>query len=220
MIIIAEAGINHNGDLKLAKKLVDVSEEAGADIVKFQTFWGIKKLEKHELTKDEFYELKKYCDERKIQFMSTPHTFEAIHFLDDLVTIHKIASSYLGVPNFLKEVASKKKPILLSTGSLIHDTGIASNEEIKNALSFIPNAEVILMHCVSKYPCKYPQFNTMFRLKEFNKTIGISDHSQLLQIPRADYIEKHIKLDDDCIDKDVSLNPEQFKQFVKNMRSY
>ena len=218
--VIAEAGINHNGKLKNAKTLVDVAYNAKADAVKFQTFWNINRLKKYELTKEEWYDLENYCCYKGIQFLSTPHTFEAIHFLEDMVPMYKVASSYLGFPDFLMEVASKNKPILLSTGSLIHDAGIATNEEIKNALSFIPKAEVILMHCVSHYPCNFPQFNTMFRLKEFNRQIGISDHSKLLQIPRASYVEKHIKLNNNCIDKDVSLTPEQFKIFVKNMRVF
>ena len=218
IFIIAEAGIGHNGDIKLAKKLVDVAVDADASAVKFQTFWKIERLRKYELTKEEWYNLENYCNYRGIQFLSTPHTFEAIHFLEDMIPIYKIASTYLGLPNFLREVADKRKPILLSTGSLIHNDGMATDEEISNALDFIPNAKVYLMHCVSHYPCKDPKFNMMGRLKKFNRPMGISDHSKLLQIPRASYIEKHIKLDDNCTDKNVSLNPKEFKQFVKNTR--
>jgi len=218
--VIAEAGINHNGNLKIAKKLVDIAKECDANAVKFQTFWNIERLKKYELTKDEFYELKNYCDFKKIDFLSTPHTFDAIHFLDDLVSMYKVASTYLGLPNFLMEVSNKNKPILLSTGSLIHKSGMATTEEITKALSFISNPNIILMHCVSKYPYKNPNFSELGRLKKFNKTIGISDHSKLLEIPRAPYIEKHLKLNNNCIDKDVSLNPKQFKKFVKNMRVY
>ena len=216
--IIAEAGISHNGKLKIAKKLVDVASDAGANAVKFQTFWDINRLKKYELPKGDWYTLEQYCIYKDIQFLSTPHTFKAIHFLEDMVTMYKVASTYLSNINFLKEIARKNKPILLSVGSLIHDNGMASKEEIRNALGFIPNAEVILMHCVSKYPCNDPRFDMMYRLKEFNKTIGISDHSKQIKIPRASYIEKHIKLDDNCLDSDVSLNPEEFKQFVNYVR--
>ena len=218
--VIAEAGINHNGNLETAKKLVDVSYDAGAHAVKFQTFWNIESLKKYELTKKEWYELENYCCYKGIQFLSTPHTFEAIHFLEDMMPYYKIASSYLGLPNFLKEVDSKKKTILLSTGSLIHNSGIATNEEIKNALKYIKQSDVVLMHCISKYPCKNPMFELLGRLKEFNKTIGISDHSLQLKIPRACFVEKHIKLNSKCIDNNVSLTPKQFKQFVDNMRCF
>jgi len=216
--IIAEAGINHNGSLKRAKKLVDVATEAGADAVKFQTFWDITRLKKYELTKEEWADLYFYCCANNITFLSTPHTFKAIHFLDPMVPMHKVASTYLTNANFLREVASKEKPILLSTGSIVHDDGMATNEEIRNALSFIPDAEVILMHCVSKYPCDNSDFGTMWRLLEFKKVLGISDHSKSINIPRAPYVEKHLKLDNNCIDKDISLNPKQFKKFVGRMR--
>jgi len=216
--IIAEVGISHNGNLNIAKKYVDAASDCRANAVKFQTFWGIDRLRRYELTKKEFYELEEYCNYKDIQFLSTPHTFEAIHFLEDMMPMYKVASEYLGNINFLREVADKDKPILLSTGSLIHNDGMATNEEIKNALSFISDANVILMHSVSHYPCNNPQFGMMGRLKEFNRTIGISDHSQLIEIPRASYLEKHLKLDDNCIDKDVSLNPTEFKEFVKYVR--
>jgi sialic acid synthase SpsE len=216
--IIAEAGINHNGSLSTAKELIDAAVKAKADAVKFQTFWNISKLRQYELSKEEFHKLKEYCNNCGIDFLSTPHTFDAIHFLDDLVSMYKVASTYLGNINFLREVAGKNKTILLSTGSLLHDDGMATNEEIKNALSYIPNSKVVLMHCVSKYPCDNPRFDILHRLKEFNTTIGISDHSRHIEVPRASVLEKHLKINDNCIDRDVSLTPSEFKEFVKYVR--
>jgi sialic acid synthase SpsE len=217
--IIAEAGINHNGDVDVAGKLIDVAVDAGADAVKFQTFWDIHRLKKYELTPEEFRFLHKYCQIKKIEFMSTPHTFEAIHFLNELVSTYKVASTYLTNANFLREVADKGKPILLSTGSLVHDNGMATDEEIVNALSFIPDANVTLMHCISKYPCRQVNFKRAFELEKFHKTVGISDHSKRIRPYYAPIIEKHFRLNDiDGPDTSVSLLPEELKKFVKGVK--
>ena len=218
--IIAEAGIAHNGKLSIAKQLVDVAKECDANAVKFQTFWGINRLKKYELSKKEFKELHDYCLEKDIMFLSTPHTFDAIHFLDRLVPMYKVASTYLTNANFLMEVASKNKPVLLSTGNLMRNDGMATIEEIRNAMGFIPDAEVILMHCISKYPCRDPKYHERGRLKIFGKTIGISDHSLEIRLPRAPYIEKHIRLPStNYIDKEVSIIPQRFKKMVEYLRS-
>ena len=217
--IIAEAGINHNGKLKLAKQLVDVSKDAGADAVKFQTFTNIHRLKKYELSYGEFRELKIYCDKKNIIFLSTPHTFDAIHFLDDLVPMYKIASTYLTNANFLTEVADKKKPILLSTGNIMSDSGIASIDVIRRALKTISNSDVTLLHCVSKYPCYNPRYDLIDRLSMFNKIVGISDHSTTIDVPKVAVIEKHIKLCNIvCIDDQVSLYPEEFSLMVNRIR--
>lgn len=218
--IIAEAGINHNGNVSIAKLMIDIAVRAGADAVKFQTFWNINRLKQYELTKDEFRSLHEYCKDKKIMFMSTPHTFEAIQFLDELVSIYKIASAYLPNANFLREVADKNKPIFLSTGSLIHKNGMAADEEIANALSFIPEADVTLLHCVSKYPCSSPYYERILKLKNiFNIDVGLSDHSKNIDVPKVPYLEKHIMLHNvDSIDKNVSLYPEEFAIMVNNIR--
>jgi sialic acid synthase SpsE len=216
-VIIAEAGVNHNGNLETAKKLVKVASEAGADAVKFQTFWNIELLKKYELSKKEFLVLKEYCDSKGILFLSTPHTFEAIHFLDELIPVYKIASTYLPNINFLREVANKNKPILLSTGSLVHDNGMATDEEIGNALKFIPDAKVTLLHCVSKYPCVNPMYERVSELSKFNCSVGISDHSMNIKLPRGlEIYEKHIMLENQrCVDENVSLRPKQFKEMIE-----
>jgi len=216
--IIAEAGINHNGNIELAKKLADASADAGANAVKFQTFRHIRRLEKYELSPLDFMHLKEHCDLKGIMFMSTPHTFEAIHFLDKIVSMHKIASTYLGNPNFLMEVASKKKPILLSTGDIMQRDGKASIEKIKSALKYIPLADVTIMHCVSKYPCEFPHYAHIKLLEGMfpDNVIGLSDHSKNTKVPIVPVIEKHIMLDDIvCPDESVSLTPSEFKEMVK-----
>ena len=217
--IIAEAGIAHNGNIDIAKKYVDVAKELTADAVKFQTFWHIRWLEKYELTKKEFIELKWYCDKKKIEFLSTPWTFEAIEFLDTLVSRYKIPSPYNCNKNFLKSIANKGKPIFLSTGNQVHDNGMATDEEIWNALAVIPDANVTLLHCVSKYPCNDEHFERIDELKKFGKPVGISDHSKEIFLPKASVIEKHIVIDGiPSIDECVSLNLAQFKQMIDYVR--
>jgi N,N'-diacetyllegionaminate synthase len=225
--IIAEAGINHNGDIKIAKRLADAAKESGADAVKYQTFWNITWLEKYELTKPEWKELKRYCDKIDIQFMSTPHTMDAINFVDPLVEIHKIASPFLYYYNFLKEIAGKNKPILLSTGNHMSDSGMAEPDEIKNAIRWIENNTILedgitLLHCVSKYPLQDPHLERIDELKKlFGKPVGLSDHTKDIDIEiNIPVIEKHFMLPDvPCIDKNVSLMPKQFKRMVDCLRS-
>jgi sialic acid synthase SpsE len=153
--------------------------------------------------------------------MTTPHTFEAIHKIDPYVSMYKIASSYLGNINFLREVVNKDKPILLSTGSLLHNSGMATMEEIKKALSYMTTKNIILMHCVSKYPCIDPHYNRIEKLKKFGYPVGLSDHSKILKVPKGlPVYEKHIMLEgEDCPDKGVSLTPIEFKEMVEWLKS-
>lgn len=216
-LIIAEAGINHNGKLSVAKKLVDKAKEAGATAIKFQTFWNISFLKKYELTEKEFIELKEYCDDSQIMFLSTPHTYDAIHFLDKLVPMYKIAGPNLFVGKFLVEVDSKQKPILLSTGNLMSSSGMATIDEISHALSFIKKSKVTLMHCVSKYPCDDPHYDRIEELQDvFTLDVGLSDHSKNIIVPPLKVIERHFMIHEEkSIDSNVSLYPEQFKKMVK-----
>lgn len=219
--IIAEAGINHNGNIKLAKILIDAAKGAGADAVKFQTFWNLGKLKYLELTKEEFIELKRYSDSKDIIFLSTPHTIEAIDFLDKLVPVYKVASPFLTDYKFLKHVASKHKPIFLSTGSLIHDDGMATIEEIKQALNVLSFSDVVLMHCVSRYPCFNNHNERIMELEKLNKIVGLSDHTKELNLPYVPVIEKHLMLREYpyCIDYNVSIYPDEFKKMVQFTRS-
>lgn len=222
--IIAEAGINHNGDITLAKKLVDASVKAGADAVKFQTFKAegvvtrntdippyakknigknlkqydmIKKLE---LTYDEFKKLKNYCDRKNIIFLSTPHSLDAIDFLYDLVPAYKFGSGDLTSIPILEHAAKKGKPMILGTG-------MATLTEVKNsikAINKIGNNKIIALHCTTNYPCPIKEVNLRAMItmqKNLDCLIGYSDHTIGTTIPimaatlGAVIIEKHFTLD-------------------------
>lgn len=215
--VIAEIGLAHSGDVEVAKRLVDASKEAGSDAVKFQTFHNIGRLEEYELTDEEFIELKHYCDKKKTLFLSTPHSIEAIDFVDSLVPMHKVASPFLDDEAFLKRIVEKGKPVLLSTGSLVSEDGMASMGEVILALNAMRSLDVTLMHCVSKYPCKHPHYNRIRHLEWLGVPVGLSDHSKTIVVPRGlPVIEKHIMLEDmDCVDKDVSLTPKEFKEMTE-----
>lgn len=247
--IIAEAGVNHNGNFRLAKKLVDAAKEAGADAIKFQTFKSedlvtetgemaeyqkknigkkesqLEMLKKLELSYQEFKKLKKYCDKKKIIFLSTPHTENAIDFLDSLVSVYKIASPDLTNLPFLKGIAQKKKPIILATG-------MASLSEVKEAVRVVKragNKKIIILHCTTNYPCPLEEVNLramMTLKKEFKLPVGYSDHTLGIIVPimavamGAQVLEKHLTLDKNLSGPDhkASLNPEELKEMVKSIR--
>jgi len=223
MLIIAEAGINYN-NFDEAKKLVMMASFVGATAVKFQIFWGLGRLEGYELTKEQWIELKRLAEYYAIEFMATPHCKglqkDTIDFVDALVKRHKIASPYLGNEEYIKYIASKGKPILLSTGSLTRKDGMATTGEIKKALSWLKGSDVTLLHCVSKYPCDKPHYERILKLRKFGVPVGLSDHSLNKMIQCWPVVEKHFKLNNDCIDSNVSLNPESFREMVHNIRNY
>ena len=219
MYVIAEAGINFNGSLRIAKSLAYESKKAGADGVKFQTFWNMGRLEEYELKKEEWLELKSYCDKINIDFLSTPHTMEAIDFINPLVSIHKLASPYIINKEFVQHIGKTNKKILMSTGSLIHKNGMATIKEIKKTLGWLPKNEVTLLHCVSKYPCENPHYERIDELREiFKLPVGLSDHSKTIKFDISiPVLEKHIMLHGvKSIDENVSLYPEEFKMMVNN----
>ena len=154
VFIIAEAGVNHNGKLRIAKQLVHAAKWAGADAIKFQTFKAedlvsdkvdmanyqkkntgisgkqIEMLKKLELNNHDFIDLKKYCDRKGILFLSTPHTRDAIDFLEPLIPLYKIGSGDLTNIPFLLKIAKIGKPMIISTG-------MATIEEIRESLDQI-----------------------------------------------------------------------------------
>jgi len=247
--IIAEAGVNHNGSLELAKKLVDAAKEAGADAVKFQTFKSedlvakdvemadyqkknigkkesqLDMLRKLELSYEDFKELKNYCDKKEIIFLSTPHTRDAADFLDRLVPAFKIGSGDLTNLPFLEKIAGKRKPIILSTG-------MATLDEVKEAVDIIKakgNDQIILLHCTTSYPCDKEEVNlrAMETLKQLDFLVGYSDHTLGIDVSLmaakmgAVVIEKHFTLDKNMEGPDhkASLNPRELKQLVKMLKS-
>ncbi|MDD2731846.1 MAG: N-acetylneuraminate synthase [Candidatus Pacebacteria bacterium] len=246
--VIAEAGVNHNKSLVLAKKLVDAAKYAGADAVKFQTFKSenlvtfnsstakhqkkkgkketqLEFLKSLELSYQSFKELKKYCDKKGIIFLSAPHTEDAIDFLEPLVPLYKIGSGDLNNYSFLMKVAEKKKPIILSTG-------MGDLKEIKSALSVLKKAKnnrIIILHCTTSYPCPIDKVNlrAMETLRrEFGLMVGYSDHTLTTTIPQlaaalgAKVIEKHFTLNKNMIGPDhkSSLEPKELKTAIKLIR--
>lgn len=246
--IIAEAGVNHNGDIKVAKKLVDVAKYSGVDAVKFQTFKseniivpGTKKanyqkraeektqyemLKKLELKQEEFIELKSYCDEKEIEFISTPYDVESIDFLNKLkVNRYKVASADIVNKELLEAIAKTKKQVILSTG-------MATIKEVKRAFLIINksgNNNVVLLHCTTMYPTSYENVNMNFlkTLKEtFDIPVGYSDHTIGIQIPimavslGATVLEKHLTLDRNMKGPDhfASLTSEEMKNMVESIR--
>ena len=249
--IIAEAGVNHNGSLKMAKELVKVAKEAGADAVKFQTFRAenlvtkqakqadyqinnlgeatsqFEMLKKLELTYYEFEELQAFCRAENITFLSTPFDFASVDFLLDQLHMEtvKIPSGELTNAPLIHYIATKRRPIILSTG-------MATIQEIHEALALIayglarPKESVVLervyafyqteeageiirkyiniLHCTTQYPAPAISINlnAINEMKQiFRLPVGLSDHSEGIHIPiaavsmGATVIEKHFTLD-------------------------
>lgn len=255
-IIIAEAGVNHNGDINLAKKLIDAAAEAGVEYVKFQTFktellvsknakktdYQIKNqksnddsqynmLKKLELAEDTHYELLEYCKLKNVKFLSTAFDFESIDFLAKLgIDFFKIPSGELTNYPYLKRIAKKQLPVVISTG-------MANLDEIKNALEVFKtndfyknNKNITVLHCSSEYPTPMNVVNlsAMNTIKsELNVNIGYSDHTLGIEIPiaavamGAKIIEKHFTLDKTLPGPDhkASLDPIELKNMVKAIRN-
>ncbi len=223
--IIAEAGVNHNGSLELAKKLVDLGKSAGVDAVKFQLFHADKlvtksarqaeyqsrnlgkaesqydMLKRLELPDEAFAELKAYTESLGLIFMATPFDQEAIDFLFDLgVKAFKVGSGDLTNLPYLIHMAHKGLPMIVSTG-------MATMEEVMAAHSAIQstgNEKVIFLHCTSNYPCPLPDVNLRAMLslgRETESLLGYSDHTEGIIVPAtavamgAVLIEKHFTLD-------------------------
>jgi N,N'-diacetyllegionaminate synthase len=223
--IIAEAGVNHNGSIKLAKKMVDNAQKAGADCIKFQTFISknivtktakkaeyqkqqthsnesqLDMLSKLELSFAEFVELNRYCKQKKIEFLSTAFDFDSIDFLNKLdMNRWKIASGDLTNLPLLIKIAELHRPVILSTG-------MSTMEEIKAAITALRengSGEITLLHCTTEYPTPYEDVNlhAMQTIKDqFNVAVGYSDHTNGIEISiaavamGATVIEKHFTLD-------------------------
>jgi len=250
VFIIAEAGVNHNGNLELAKKLVDVGVDARVDAVKFQTFKSkgvvtdkadaaeyvkknlgkdlkqIEMMKNLELDYNDFETLKRYCDKKNIIFLSTPHSFDAIDFLDDLVPAFKFGSGDLTNIPSLKHAAKKGKPMILGTG-------MATLIEVKKAVESIKKMgidQIVVLHCTTNYPCPLEEVN-MNAIKIMQKNldclVGYSDHTMGLTVPimattlGAVVIEKHFTLDRNLSGPDhkASLEPDELKKMVSEIRN-
>lgn len=225
IMIIAEAGVNHNGDLRLAKRLVDTAKEAGADYVKFQTFKPeklvskfaekaeyqkettgsgesqLEMLRKLALSEEDFIELKQYCDKIGIGFISTPFDLESIAFLETFdMDFWKVPSGEITNLPYLEAIAETGRKVIISTGMC--DIG-----EIRAALEVLESfgvPEITLLHCNTQYPTPFEDVNlkAMDTIAErTGKAVGYSDHTQGIEVPiaaaamGAKVIEKHFTLD-------------------------
>ncbi len=225
--VIAEAGVNHNGSLKLAKQLVNAAKEAGADCIKFQTFISKNIVSKNaakaeyqkkqinteesqydmlknlELSFDEFFELSEYCKLNDIEFLSTAFDLDSIDFLNKIgMKRWKIPSGEITNLPYLIKIAKLGSPIILSTG-------MSTMEDIHNAVAILTNGgagEITILHCTTEYPAPYKDVNLKAMKtiqQEFNIKIGYSDHTKGIEVPiaavalGATVIEKHFTLNKD-----------------------
>jgi sialic acid synthase SpsE len=246
--VIAEAGANHNRDLEIAHRLIDVAADAGADAVKFQTYSGDRMysrktpkfkylepitdkppaelLEDISLPREWQGELAAYARERGIDFFSTPFDFDAVRELDELdVPVLKIASFELVDLPLIRRAAATGRPLLLSTGMAV----LGEIEEALIAASEAGAPAVGLMQCTSVYPAPAERINlaamdTMRRA--FGVPVGLSDHSTGVAIPiaagalGAAFIEKHFTLDRGMVGPDhpFAIEPDELTQMVAGIR--
>lgn len=224
-LIIAEAGVNHNGDVRLAKELCLAAKKSGADIVKFQTWIteniitrDVKQadyqventgndqsqfdmLKSLELSHEEFSEIKAYCDEIGITFASTADEKDSLDFLVNLgIPFIKIGSGDMGNISYLRYMGSKGLPIILSTG-------MSTMEDVDVSIAALRDGgatDITLLHCTTNYPCPFENVNlkAMKTIRDYtNLPVGYSDHTEGIEVAiaavalGANVIEKHFTLD-------------------------
>ena len=249
VLIIAEAGVNHNGSLSKAKELVDAAKSCGANVIKFQLFkasellipntkkadYQINKeevyetqyemLKKLELSFEKQIELKKYCEQKNIEFLSSGFDLKSLELLTKInIKRFKIPSGEITNLPYLRFIGAQKKPIILSTG-------MSNIDEIGNAIFQLTNSgaelkNITILHCTTEYPAPLEDINlnaiNTIRNK-FNVSVGYSDHTLGIEISLAavalgaTIIEKHLTLDRNLEGPDhfSSLEPEEFKLLVK-----
>jgi N,N'-diacetyllegionaminate synthase len=248
--IIAEIGVNHNGDINLAKKLVEAAKSAGADAVKFQTFTAeslvspgtpkvhyqlntssidethYEMLKRLELSKEDHFNLATYCQRLEIDFISTPYDIQSAAFLAEMnVPFFKTASADIVDIPLQRFIAATGKPTMIATGM----ASIGEVERVVNIYEEIGNANIVLLHAVSNYPCSDRSLNmrAMHTLaKSFSLPVGFSDHSEgylgaVISVAiGAKVIEKHFTLDKSMAGPDhkASSTPSEFSDLVYNVR--
>ncbi len=249
--VIAEAGINHNGKLSIAKKLVNKAKQVGADAIKFQIYIAqdlatkkakkvsyqkkndknknmFEMLKKNQLSFNDFKKLKKHCDSKKIEFISSAFDEKSLKFLKSLKpNYYKIPSGEITNYPILKLVSKFNKKVLLSTG-------MSNLNEIEKTINLISKfgiskRKIIILQCNSSYPTNIYNANLnvlkTFK-KKFNIKVGYSDHTEDLNAPAiavalgAEYIEKHFTLNKSMKGPDhfFSLTPSEFRKMIINIR--
>lgn len=250
VLIIAEIGVNHNGDITLAKKMIDAAKDSGADAVKFQTFTAealasrntpkveyqlsttnvhethFEMLRGLELGRQEHYELADYCRQRDIDFLSTPYDIESAQFLAAMnVRFFKTASADLVDLPMQRYIASTGIPTIVATGMAT----LGEIERVVRIYEELGNSNLILLHCVSNYPCSDASLNLRAMQTmglAFSTPYGFSDHSEgyLAAVASvamgAKVIEKHFTLDKELLGPDhkASSNPAEFSDLVRSVR--
>ena len=243
--IIAEIGINHNGDLSIAKQLIDVAKASGCDAVKFQkrtpelcvpmeqreilreTPWGVMTYfeykKKIEFGYDEYAEIDQYCKQLGIDWFASCWDIESVRFIEQFNPIaYKLASATITDVKVLESIAATRKPVLMSTG-------MSTMEEIRFAVSNLPYEQLALFHTTSCYPCKSNEINLRMidTLKdEFNRPVGYSGHEIGLQITLAavalgaNMVERHITLNRAMwgTDQSASVEPQGLTRLVRDIR--
>ncbi len=243
--IIAEIGINHNGDLDIAKQLIDASVEAGCDAVKFQkrtpelcvpedqrdkmrhTPWGyisyMEYREKVEFDHDQFSEIVDYCAKNKIDWQASAWDEPSVDFLEKFnPTAHKVASASLTDADLLKKMRDQGRPIILSTG-------MSEMEQIESAVDIVGTDDLILAHCTSSYPCPPGELNLRMieTLRDkYPCPVGYSGHEVGLPTTiaavtlGASLIERHITLDRAMwgSDQAASVEPAGLRRLVRYIR--
>ena len=245
VFVIAEAGINHNGSLNIAKKMVKAAKKSGADCIKFQThitdkemiktdirpgniskktLWSI--IKNSELTESEERKIQLHCKENKILFLSTPFSIDAVERLEKIkIPAYKIGSGELTNLPFLQRIAKTNKPVILSTG-------MSTIDEVKKSVNLFKKykSPLILLQTTSVYPSDYQdirlglieKYQKMFRVP-----VGISDHSIGIYIALgavakgACIVEKHFTLDKKMPgpDQKLSLEPNELEELVKGCKA-
>jgi N-acetylneuraminate synthase len=243
--VVGEIGINHNGDMDIAKQLIDVAKWAGADAVKFQkrtpelcvpddqkdkmreTPWGyISYLDyryKVEFGKEDYQEIDRYCKEKGVMWFASPWDEKSVEFLEGFDPVcHKIASASITDATLLKKLRETGRVLILSTG-------MSTMEEIQRAVDFLGTSNLVIMHATSTYPCEPEELNLQMipTLREkFPVPIGYSGHevglvaSAIAVSLGACVVERHITLDRALwgSDQAASVEPPGFRRLVKYIR--
>lgn len=253
VFIIAEAGVNHNGSMKLAKELIDAAVAAKVDAVKFQTFIAENVISKHaekadyqktttgknesqldmvkklQLSFDQFDELKLYCEEKDIMFLSTPFDMQSIDFLKTMqMGLWKVPSGEITNVPYLQKIGSFNEEIIFSTG-------MSTLGDIENALAILIDAgtqkeNITVLHCNTEYPTPMHDVNlkAMLTIKHaFGVNVGYSDHTLGIEVSvaavamGARVIEKHFTTSNllEGPDHKASLEPDELKSLVSSIRN-